>query len=178
MPIFKALGADCTILDYSNKQLESERKIAQQEGYNIEIIKADMSKPLTFEDETFDIIFHPVSNCYVEKVKPIWKECYRILKKGGRLLSGLDIGINYIFDEDEKTLVNTLPFNPLKNKDQLDQSIKNDDGIQFSHTIEEQVNGQLEAGFILKSLYDDTNGEGNLHEHNVASFIATLSQKL
>ena len=46
---------------------------------------ADMSKALPFDDETFDIIFHPVSNCYVEEVKPIFKECYRILKKGGIL---------------------------------------------------------------------------------------------
>lgn len=55
-----------------------------------------MSKALPFEDENFDIIFHPVSNCYVEEVKPIFKECYRILKKGGILLCGLDNGFGYI----------------------------------------------------------------------------------
>ena len=30
-----------------------------------------------------DLIFHPVSNCYVREVKPIWRECWRILKPGG-----------------------------------------------------------------------------------------------
>ena len=83
MPIFTALGAECTLLDYSDAQCNSERLVAQREGYRIEILQADMTKPLPFPDESFDLIFHPVSNCYVEEVEPIFKECYRILKKGG-----------------------------------------------------------------------------------------------
>src|SRR5690554_4079232 len=62
MPIFAALGADCTVLDYSEKQLEQESKIAAQEGYSIEIVRADMTHPLPFLDGSFDLIFHPVSN--------------------------------------------------------------------------------------------------------------------
>ena len=72
MPIFAALGAECTVLDYSPRQLESERLVAQREGYDIRIIRDDMTKPLPFYDEEFDLIFHPVSNCYVEEVRPIW----------------------------------------------------------------------------------------------------------
>ena len=32
MPIFTAAGAECTVLDYSEKQLESERFVAEREG--------------------------------------------------------------------------------------------------------------------------------------------------
>ena len=77
MPIFQALGFDCTVLDYSVTQLKSEEIVAEREGYSINIIRHDMTKRLPFEDETFDIIFHPISNCYVEEVKPIFKECDR-----------------------------------------------------------------------------------------------------
>ncbi|SOC41790.1 class I SAM-dependent methyltransferase [Ureibacillus acetophenoni] len=178
MPIFTALGADCTVLDYSEKQLLSEKEVAEREGYDINLVKADMTKPLPFEDESFDLIFHPVSNCYVEDVLPIWKECYRVLKKGGILLSGLDNGINYLFGEDETTLTYKLPFNPLKDKQIYDDCVKNDWGIQFSHTIEEQIGGQLKAGFILTDIIHDTNGSGKLHEHNVPTFYATRSVKL
>lgn len=177
MPIFAAIGAECTVLDYSEKQLESERLVAEREKYNIRIVRADMSKPLPFEDEEFDLIFHPVSNCYVEDVCSIWKECYRVLKRGGVLLAGLDNGINYLFDEDEKILINSLPFNPLKNEDQMEQLKEQDGGIQFSHTLEDQIGGQLKAGFRLEDLYEDTNGEGNLHEHNIPTFWATKSVK-
>ena len=178
MPVFAALGAECTVLDYSEKQLESERMVADREGYEIEIIRADMTKPLPFADETFDLIFHPVSNCYVEEVKPIFKECARILKHGGILLSGLDNGVNYLVDDDETMIVNTMPFNPLKNEANRKQLEDSDCGMQFSHTIEEQIGGQLEAGLMLTHIYEDTNGEGRLHEMNIPCYIATRAVKL
>lgn len=178
MPIFAALGAECTVLDYSEKQLESERMVAAREGYPIEIIRADMTKPLPFADGTFDLIFHPVSNCYVEEVKPIFKECARILKNGGILLSGLDNGVNYLVDDDETMIVNTMPFNPLKNEANRRQLEESDCGIQFSHTVEEQIGGQLEAGLVLTHIYGDTNGEGRLYEMNIECYFATRAVKL
>ena len=177
MPIFTALGAECTLLDYSEEQCNSDKLVAEREGYRIEILQADMTKPLPFPDETFDLIFHPVSNCYVEEVEPIFKECYRILKKGGIFLGGYDLGINYLFDEGETEVKYALPFNPLKDPALYDLSMKNDWGIQFSHTLEEQIGGQLKAGFTMTHLYEDTNGAGKLHELNVPSFIATRCVK-
>ena len=177
MPVFSALGADCTVLDYSVKQLESERYVAEREGYDIHIIRGDMTKTLPFEDEAFDLIFHPVSNCYVKDVKGIWKECWRVLKKGGLLLSGVDHYINYVVDENECEIINSLPFDPTKNEDYRKQLERDDAGMQFSHTLEEQINGQLEAGFTLMSLYEDTNGEGRLHDLNIPTFLAMRSKK-
>ena len=177
MPIFAALGAECTVLDYSERQLASERMVAMREGYTIRIIQADMTKPLPFEDEAFDLIFNPVSNCYVQEVRPIWRECYRILCRGGILMAGMDNGINYIFDEEEQMLQNTLPFDPLKNPEQMRQLRESDSGVQFSHTLEELLGGQLQAGFCLTALYEDTNGQGNLHRHNVPTFLATRAVK-
>ena len=177
IPIFTALGAKCTVLDYSPKQCESERMVAEREGYEVEIIEGDMTKRLPFADETFDLIFHPVSNCYVEKVEPIFRECFRVLKKGGVLLGGYDTGINYIFDDAEERVTYALPFNPLKDPKLYEDSVRNDWGIQFSHTLEEQIGGQLRAGFWLTDLYEDTNGEGNLHEHNIPSFVAVRAVK-
>ncbi len=175
MPIFAALGAECTVFDYSQKQLESERVVAQREGYSIRIIRGDMTERLPFSDEEFDLIFHPVSNCYVREVKPIWCECRRVLKPGGRLLAGFDHYINFIVDERELEIVNRLPFDPLTDEEQMLQLKRADAGMQFSHTLEEQLNGQLEAGFTLLHLYEDTDGEGRLHDMNIPTFIATCA---
>lgn len=177
MPIFAALGADCTVMDYSDQQLMREREVASREHYEINIVKADMTQTFPFEDETFDLIFHPVSNCYIQDVYHVWNECYRVLKKGGILLAGLDNGMNYLFDDDETMIVNKLPFNPLEDPEIYEKCIKNDWGIQFSHTIEEQIGGQLKAGFILTDIYEDTNGAGKLHEFNVPTFYATRAIK-
>ncbi len=175
MPIFSALGAVCTVFDYSERQLASERMVAEREGYRIEIVRGDMTKPLPFADGSFDLIFHPVANCYVKDVKSIWRECRRVLKPGGLLLSGVDLNINYIVDEDEREIVNSLPFDPLKNEAQRRQLEAADAGMQFSHSLEEQIGGQLEAGFRLLGLYEDTNGTGRLHEMHIPTFLAMRS---
>ncbi len=177
MPIFAALGADCTVFDYSEKQLESERLVAQREGYRIRIVRGDMTKRLPFDDGEFDIVFHPVSNCYVKDVLHVWRECARVLKKGGVLLSGTDHFVNHLVDDDEERIVNRLPFDPLENPGQMKQLEENDCGVQFSHTITEQIGGQLKAGFRLTDMYEDTNGSGRLHELNVPTMLAMRSVK-
>lgn len=137
-----------------------------------------MSHPLPFADGEFDFIFHPVSNCYIEEVKPLWRECHRILKPGGRLLAGMDNGFGYVFDypEEERAVYN-LPFNPLKNPDHMAALDPVEDGILFSHTMEEQIRGQLQAGFQLVDCYEDTYGEGRLHDLNIPTFWATYAVK-
>lgn len=177
MPIFAALGAECTVLDYSRRQLESEAMVARREGYDICIVHADMTKPLPFADEAFDLIFHPVSNSYIRYVEPVFRECFRILKPGGVLLCGLANEVNYLVNEDETQIVNAMPFDPLTNPQQRQQLEAEDCGMQFSHNTQEQIGGQLQAGFYLTDLYGDTNGEGRLHEMGVETYLATRAVK-
>ena len=53
-PVFQALGADVTVLDYSEAQLGKEKEVALREGYEINLIRADMTRPLPFDDNEFD----------------------------------------------------------------------------------------------------------------------------
>ena len=177
MPIFAALGANCSVLDYSSKQIESELIVAEREGYAIEAIEGDMTKAFPFEDETFDLVFHPVSNCYVEDVQAVFNEVYRVLKRGGIFLAGLNNEINYIVDDTETEIVWKMPFNPLKDDKAREFLLKDNSGFQFSHTMTEQIGGQLKAGFRLLDLYEDTNGYGRLHDLNIKTYIATKSIK-
>lgn len=180
MPIFSALGASCTVFDNSDSQLDAERMVSEREGYNINIMKGDMTKTLPFENESFDIIFHPVSNCYIEDILPVWNECFRVLKKGGILLAGFSNGIDFLFEDNSPlTVVNKLPFNPLKMpKERYDGMVKNYEGIMFSHSLEEQLGGQLEAGFILRDLYEDRDREGGAAIREYApQYMATKAVK-
>lgn len=43
--------------------------------------------------------------------------------------------------------------------------------------MEDQIGGQLKAGFLLRELYEDTNGEGRLHQLNIPSYVATRAVK-
>lgn len=161
-PIFVANGAEVTIFDLSEAQLETEKKVAIREKYldRIKIVQGDMSEPLPFEDESFDMIFHPVSNTYIETLDLTWQECYRILKPNGRLLTGFTNPHVYLFNDEEKIenirITYALPYNPLTDlaADEL-ESVGKREGLQFSHTLESQIRGQLKAGFLLKDFYED-----------------------
>ena len=180
IPIFSALGASCTVLDYSDKQLESERLVADREGYKVNIVKADMTKKLPFEDNSFDIVFHPVSNCYIEDVYHVWNECFRVLKPNGILLAGMDNGFNFIVEDSTVrplTITNKLPYNPLKNPEQMELLQKNNEGIQFSHTFDEQIGGQINAGFAIVGAYEDFDNEPDAIADGIPSFWATKAIK-
>ena len=172
MPVFAALGAECTVLDYSEKQLESERMVAAREGYGIRILRADMTKPLPFENGSFDIVVNPISTCYVRKVKPIYREAARVLRPGGILVCAFDSVLNYIVDENEERVVFPLPFDPVADEKARKFLEDVDCGMQFSHTMEEHLSGLLEAGFTVTDFYGDTGNEGRLAEMNIETFYA------
>ncbi len=177
IPILSAFGAKCTLLDYSIMQLKTDAMVASREGYKVNLIKYDMTKRLPFDDNSFDIIIFPACSEFIEKVEPVFRECYRILKKGGILLCGLINPMNYIVDDNEEKIVHSLPFNPLRNKEHEKILLKRGAGYQFSHTVAEQIGGQLKAGFILTHVEDDTNGEGRLHELNIPTYMVTRAIK-
>jgi len=82
-------------------------------------------------------------------------------------------------------IVNKLPYNPLKDKvlyeklmREHEENPQNADGFQFSHTMEEQVGGQLKAGLVLTHLYEDTDPPGDyLLAQYVPLYIATRAVK-
>lgn len=178
MPVFAAAGAVCTVLDYSQKQLDNERIVAEREGYDIRIVRADMTKPLPFEDGAFDLVFNPVSTCFIREVEPLWRECHRVLAPGGALLTGFDSFINYAVDfKDETRLSHRLPFDPVADPALMAELAEEGGTVEFSHTLTEQIGGQLRAGFRLVDLYEDTNLTGALCDLNLPVYIATRAVK-
>ena len=78
-PVFAAKGYDVTIMDFSTSQLQRDEMVAKREGLKINTVQGDMTKPFPFEDETFDIVFNPVSNVYIEDLENMYKEAARVL---------------------------------------------------------------------------------------------------
>ena len=87
-PILAAAGAQVTVFDNSPAQLARDREVAEREGLAIRTVQGDMADLSAFAAESFDLIFHPVSNLFAPDVRPVWRECYRVLRLGGALLAG------------------------------------------------------------------------------------------
>lgn len=97
-PVLAAAGADVTVYDYSEKQLEQDRYVAGRDGLTIKTVRGDMANLACFADGSFDFIVHPTSNVFAESIIPVWKEAARVLRDGGILISGFVNPLVYIFD--------------------------------------------------------------------------------
>ena len=183
-PILAATGAEVTVLDNSPYQLEKDKMVAAREGLLIKIEQGDMRDLSRFTNESFDLIFHPVSNCFMDDVNKVWKECYRVLTKGGALLAGFSNPITYIFDMNEwdvnhiLSVRHRIPYSDLEQlpKEQLELRIANKETLEFGHSLQDQIGGQLDAGFTIKGFYEDSSG-GDLLDPYINTFIATRAVK-
>jgi SAM-dependent methyltransferase len=183
-PILAAVGARVTVYDNSPAQLAQDRRVAEREGLELITIEGDMRDLSVFADESFDLVFHPVSNVFVSDVLPVWREAYRVLRRGGVLLAGFNNPLLYLFDLDllergELKVRHKLPYSDLTHLTPEELQRYMDDGspLEWSHSLEEQIGGQLEAGFLLSGLYEDIDPTSVLREY-IPTFMATRAVKL
>lgn len=174
-PIFAAAGARVTTFDIAERQLRLDREVAARDGLQIQTTRGDMSDLSAFAGGTFDLIFHPSANSYVDDLSPVWRECFRVLRPGGCLLAGFNNPAVYIFDHNDHTngvltVRHPLPFSDAQDLPEDERQAFVDAGValEYSHTLETQIGGQLDAGFELLGLYED-----RMDELALASFMAT-----
>lgn len=182
-PILAAAGARVTVFDNSPRQLAQDRLVAERDGLDLATVQGDMADLSRFQDASFDLIVHPVSNVFAPEVRPVWKEAYRVLRPGGALLAGITNPIVYIFDMDladqgELQVRYALPYSDLASLSEKRLQEFRDEGrpVEFSHTLEEQIGGQLEAGFLLAGFFEDYD-PGSVYARYMPTFIATRAVK-
>lgn len=185
-PILAAAGASVTVFDNSPRQLERDEAVARRHGLPLRTVLGDMADLGVFADGSFDLIVHPVSNCFVPDIRPVWREAFRVLRGGGALLAGFCNPVLYVFDRalaEQGTLdaQHALPYadtdalSPAAIDDRLAAGVP----LEFGHTLEAQMGGQLDAGFVIVGIYEDREPPDGSHPLNpyMATFIATRSIK-
>jgi SAM-dependent methyltransferase len=139
-----------------------------------------------FGEGTFDLIFHPCSNCFVPEIVPVWQECARVLAPGGLLLAGFVNPIAFSPDRELEAqgvvqLRYPVPYSDLAHQDEPSIRTLREAGepLQFGHTLEDQIGGQLRAGFCLTELFEDGWPDSGEPLHRLMNcFVATRALKL
>jgi len=159
-PVLAAAGADVTVFDNSPGQLARDDEVAAREGLTIRTVLGDMRDLSAFADASFDVVFNPVSNVFCPDVLPVWQESFRVLRPGGVLMAGFLNPDIFIFDvaaldEREEFIVrHRLPFSTLDLSDADRARAYGDGAIEYSHSLTEQIGGQLATGFLLTHLVE------------------------
>ena len=146
MPIIAASGAKVTSYDFSEEQLRRDEEVCQEENLG------------QLSTGKYDIIINPVSTCFTENVNTVWKECVRVLKEEGILITGQNNPVVYAISEEsyknaELLLTKKIPYSDVK--DLSADELKNMDAIEFGHSLTDLIGGQLTAGFQITDFYED-----------------------
>ena len=138
---------------------------------------ADLS---VFADESFDLVFHPISNIFAPNILPVWREAYRVLRPGGVLMAGFVNPCEFIFDRErieqgEFVIRHALPYSDVTSltEDELQVYLDNGDALEFGHTLTDQIGGQIDAGFVITGFYEDRRSS---NEHNQNDVEVLLSK--
>lgn len=156
-PVLAAAGARVTVFDNSPRQLAQDRLVADRDGLELRTVLGDMRDLGAFADAGFDLIVHPVSNVFCPDILPVWRECFRVLRPGGLLLSGFMNPDVFLFDAEaaeqrgELIVRHRLPYSDVTHLDAAERERLWGAGaaIDHSHSLTDQIGGQLAAGFVL-----------------------------
>jgi SAM-dependent methyltransferase len=183
-PVLAATGARVTVLDNSPAQLAQDQRVAVRESLPLRTVEGDAADLSAFANESFDLVFNPVSTVFMPDVRAVWKECYRVLRQGGILMTGFMNPVHYIFDlykADEGILevAHAIPYSDLTSlpKEDLEEHLEKGLPVEFSHSLTDLIGGQCDAGFVITNLYEDYMLESPLHNYH-PSYIATRARKI
>ena len=183
-PVFAALGAQVTVFDNSSGQLKQDQLVAEREALPLKTVEGDAADLSMFPDESFDLIFNPVSTVFMPDVRSVWRECARVLRRGGILMTGSMNPVHYIFDlfkADEGILevVHSIPYSDLTSLSENDREewLKKGLPLEFGHSLTDLLGGQCAAGLVITDLYEDYMLDSPVHNYH-ASYIATRAIKL
>lgn len=86
-PLHALAGARVTVVDLSERQLDHDRRIANQLGLELRTLRQSIDQLDQLGDASFEVVVQPVSSCYLPRLEPMYAEIARVLRPGGLYLS-------------------------------------------------------------------------------------------
>ncbi|MBD3184725.1 methyltransferase domain-containing protein [Candidatus Poribacteria bacterium] len=144
--VFGSLGANVTVVDIAQGQLDADQKAAKHYGYKIKTIQGDMQDLSCLDDDSFDLVYG-TAICYVSDIQKVYSEVSRVLRRDG--LFRVDFGqpaIHFIKWDGEGYQI----YKPYC--ESLD--LREDGAIEFRHYMDDIFNRLIEVGLTIIEVED------------------------
>ena len=191
-PLFAWLGYQVTSVDLSEEQLRRDREVARRNGLSIDCIQADMLDLRRLGERRFDLVYQPVSACYVPDVRRLYRQVHRVLRPGGlyrvehwnpvhmQLASPSDWEHGYrLVHPQSSTIGRPWSAPDLMASDQPATC------LHYVHPLRELLGGLCDAGFVVCRYCERPNGDpaapSGSPEHAAAyvpTFFRLLARRL
>ncbi len=186
-PLLAAAGSKVTVMDIAEAQLELDERVCAENGLTVTLEQGTMTDLSRFAADSFDLIVNPVSNCYVPDVRRVWKECFRVINTQGRLIAGSINPVNFMFEENDGsdarglTVKFPLPYveSETLTSQELEAAIARDMPFTWSHSLDDLLQGQIDAGFSLQGLLESRRTDPRAPALNqyAPTYLTTLAIK-
>ena len=162
---FALLGANVTVVDLSQEQLERDQTAAAHYNFKIETQQGDMRHFAHLLAKTFDLVWHPYSINFVPDARAVFAEVAQVLRPGGRyhfncanpFFSGLSEhdwnGVGYLLKTPYlEGAATTYP-----DAEWVHGSAEPiPQPREYRHTLSTLINGLIEQGFVIQHVSDYT----------------------
>ena len=186
--VLAAAGAEVTSLDLSDEQVRRDQELSDEHALGINCVQGTMTDLSRFAENSFDLVFNPVSITYIDDVQSLWRECQRVLNPKGKLMVGAMNPYNFLFEEnegvgDEGLIAKySLPFieEEVLSADEVRRAIARNMVFCRSHTLEEIIGGQARAGFAITDFIESRRTDARAPSINrlCPTYFATLAVKV
>ena len=186
--VLAAARAKVTSLDVSDEQVRRDQEMIDEHALRINCVQGTMTDLSRFAENSFDMVFNPVSITYIDDVQSLWRECHRVLKPRGRLMVGTINPYNFQFEDNEgdgdKGLIakHSLPFveEEVLSADEVRQATARNMMFCRSHTLEDIISGQARDGFAITDFVESRRTDARAPSINrlCSTYFATLAVKV
>jgi SAM-dependent methyltransferase len=168
---FALLGANVTVLDLTETQLQRDRQAAAHYGVSIQTVQGDMRDLTRFGRARFDVVWHAHSINFVPHARVVFRQVAHVLRPGGLyrlectnpLVAGLDErdwnGTGYPLTRPYVDGAEILgdPYWEFHDEDGTSKRIKGP--REFRHTLSTLLNGLIELGFVVLGTWEEASGD-------------------
>lgn len=184
---FALLGAEVTVLDIAEGQLERDQQVAEYYHVTIKTVQGDMRDLSSFAGASFDIVWHPYSLNFVPDARVVFREVARVLSEGGLYYlhcanpffcgltpqdwNGSGYNLKYPYIEGVAIEIEDQPW-VYSRSDYAGVPVP--PPHEYRHTLGTLINALIEEGFVIKHLsegldmYPNPEAEPGSWDHFVA----------
>lgn len=151
--VFGLLGAQVTVVDFSEKQLEGDRKAAAHYGFEVTTIQTDTRDLSSSADSSFDLVYQAPSMAYIPDVRDFYAEVARVLRTWGDYrVAHANPAIEFIEMDswDGQGYRISVPYTLHKIEYGEESS------VQFRHYLADIFNGLLAEGLSISGVHEAT----------------------
>lgn len=188
-PTLAAMGLAVTVLDLSPEQLAIDQRVARERGLDIESVRGDACDPEVLAGRTFDLIYQPVSTCYLPDPRACYRNVARLLRPGGLYLSDhwnpAQIQLDTAAPWEDGSYRIAHPSGSSEGLHVTDPSLSGGpECVYFAHRLQDLLGGICDAGFVIERFAErgpsDAGAEPASSEHlgaYLAAFYEVLARR-